>query len=50
MRGPRDVGPVQYPDTNAARFARGELEKCLADAGPFCHASAAEPDYDYYDE
>jgi hypothetical protein len=23
-------------DTNAARYARGELDKCLADAGPFC--------------
>jgi|ERR1044072_377033 hypothetical protein len=23
-------------DTNAGAFARGELEECLADAGPFC--------------
>ena len=23
-------------DTNAGRFGRGELEECLADAGPFC--------------
>jgi hypothetical protein len=23
-------------DTNAARYARGELDECLADAGPFC--------------
>ncbi len=22
--------------TNAARYARGELDKCLADSGPFC--------------
>jgi hypothetical protein len=41
-------GEFKYSNTNAARFAKGELEKCLADAGPFCHASAAEPDYDRY--
>jgi hypothetical protein len=23
-------------DTNAAEYARGELDDCLADAGPFC--------------
>jgi hypothetical protein len=23
-------------DTNAARYARGELDRCLPDAGPFC--------------
>jgi hypothetical protein len=23
-------------DTNAARYARGELSDCLADSGPFC--------------
>ena len=23
-------------DTNAAEYARGELEECLGDAGPFC--------------
>jgi hypothetical protein len=23
-------------DTNAARYARGELTECLADSGPFC--------------
>ncbi len=23
-------------DTNAAEYARGELDECLADAGPFC--------------
>lgn len=40
-------GQFKFSNTNAARFARLELDKCLADAGPFCHASAAEPDYDY---
>jgi len=25
-------------DTNAAEYARGELEECLGDAGPFCEA------------
>jgi hypothetical protein len=25
-------------DTNAARYARGELDRCLGDAGPFCVA------------
>jgi hypothetical protein len=24
-------------DTNAAQYARGELDKCLKDSGPFCH-------------
>jgi hypothetical protein len=24
-------------DTNAAEYARGELDRCLEDAGPFCH-------------
>jgi hypothetical protein len=41
-------GEIKRLDTNAARFARLELDKCLADAGPFCHASAAEPDYGDY--
>jgi hypothetical protein len=43
-------GEFKNLNTNAARFARFELDKCLADAGPFCHASAVEPDYDYYGE
>ena len=33
------VSRIESLDTNAARFAKGSLEKCLADAGPFC-----EPD------
>lgn len=27
---------VDRLDTNAARYARGDLDRCLADAGPFC--------------
>lgn len=27
---------VEALKTNAARYARGELDRCLADAGPFC--------------
>lgn len=27
---------VDRLDTNAARYARGEIDVCLADAGPFC--------------
>ncbi|HEX8743607.1 MAG TPA: hypothetical protein VF712_10780 [Thermoleophilaceae bacterium] len=27
---------VDALDTNAARYARGELQECLEDAGPFC--------------
>lgn len=27
---------VDARDTNAAQYARGELDECLADAGPFC--------------
>lgn len=31
-----DASHVMGLDTNAARYARGELDRCLADAGPFC--------------
>jgi hypothetical protein len=31
-------GQVLRYDTNAARYARGELDRCLADAGPFCRS------------
>jgi hypothetical protein len=27
---------VESYDTNAARYAKGKLDECLADAGPFC--------------
>lgn len=27
---------VQERDTNAAKWAKGELDECLSDAGPFC--------------
>jgi hypothetical protein len=27
---------VESYDTNAARYAKGELDKCLEDSGPFC--------------
>lgn len=30
---PDDVARLR---TNAARYARGQLDRCLADAGPFC--------------
>lgn len=30
---PADVARLR---TNAASYARGELDRCLADAGPFC--------------
>jgi len=33
------VSRIESLNTNAARFAKGRLEKCLADAGPYC-----EPD------
>lgn len=39
-------GEIKASDTNAARFARLTIDKCLADAGPFC-APLPEPDYDY---
>jgi hypothetical protein len=29
-------GDVDRLETNAARYAQGELDRCLADAGPFC--------------
>lgn len=27
---------IRDSDSNAARFARGEIDDCLSDAGPFC--------------
>jgi hypothetical protein len=30
------IGEIEGRDTNAARWARGELDECLADAGPYC--------------
>jgi hypothetical protein len=29
-------GDVEGRDTNAARYARGEIDSCRSDAGPFC--------------
>ena len=31
-----DEATVDSYDTNAAQYARGELDECLQDAGPFC--------------
>jgi hypothetical protein len=31
-----DQDYINRLDTNAARYARGELDRCLADSGPFC--------------
>lgn len=31
-----DRGSIDRRSSNAARYARGELEACLSDAGPFC--------------
>jgi hypothetical protein len=31
-----DESDVERLDTNAAQYGRGELDKCLSDAGPFC--------------
>jgi hypothetical protein len=30
------VGDIDRLDTNAARYSRSELDKCLYDSGPFC--------------
>lgn len=30
------IGEIEGRDTNAAKWARGELDECLADAGPYC--------------
>jgi hypothetical protein len=30
------IEAIDGRDTNAARYARGEEDACLADAGPFC--------------
>jgi hypothetical protein len=30
------IGEIEGRNTNAARWARGDLDECLADAGPFC--------------
>ena len=41
------VAHCDYTDsltTNAARFSRGELDACLADAGPFCDADSFHND------
>jgi hypothetical protein len=35
-------GQIKRLDTNAARYASGELEICLADAGPFCRDQQPE--------
>lgn len=37
-------GQIKRSGTNAARYSRLELDRCLADAGPFCRS--LEPDYD----
>lgn len=34
-------GQVLRLDTNAARYARGELDRCLDDAGAFCQHRAS---------
>ena len=43
-----DIDPL---DTQAARFARGETNECLADAGPYCASASrwntVEPDDQY---
>ncbi|MGA7704461.1 MAG: hypothetical protein WB998_06140 [Solirubrobacteraceae bacterium] len=33
---------IRSLDTNAARFAEGQLESCLQDAGPYCAATKAD--------
>src|SRR3954447_9458146 len=33
-------------ETPAARFARGELDECATDSGPFCGEAAAQKSYD----
>jgi hypothetical protein len=38
------TGRIDHLDTNAARFARGQLKSCLADAGPFCAQALAVRD------
>jgi hypothetical protein len=46
----RNVG-VRYVDslgTNAARFARGQLSRCLGDSGPFCQGVLDQEKADYY--
>ena len=36
-------GDVQDSDSNAARYARDELDECLEDAGPMCSDADTEP-------
>jgi len=36
------VDEIEGRDTNAADWARGDLEECLADAGPFCGVAYRE--------
>ena len=36
---------IDVLNTDAARFARGPLDSCLADAGPFCAAAKTDRDY-----
>lgn len=36
---------IESSNSHAARFARGELQDCLSDAGPFCAQALAYDDY-----
>lgn len=36
------LGEIESRDTNAAKWARGELDECLKDAGPYCGTSYRE--------
>ncbi len=42
-----DPSTIRRLDTSAARFARGELQACLADSGPFCPAAVGARDAGY---
>lgn len=42
-----DVSAIRRLDTSAARFARGELNDCLADSGPFCQTAVGARDAGY---
>jgi hypothetical protein len=34
---------VDRYDTNAARYAKGQLDRCLGDAGPYCKSGGMKP-------
>lgn len=36
---------IARSESNAAQFARGELEDCLSDAGPYCAQALAYHSY-----